>query len=86
MDPNTGAKVLFAIIFVLCVLVYKLGFAKKLPLLKAAVVYAVLFFGCSVLTFLGYFLPIAEGLSITALILAVYKVRLHQAKKGRNAA
>lgn len=85
-DLQTGANILFCVIFALAIIVYKLGFAKKLPILKSLLIYVILFLGCSVLTFLGYFLPIAEGLFIAAIILGIYKFRLHQAKKGRKAA
>lgn len=73
---------LFLTILVLCILVYKLGFAKKLPLLKSAIIYTFLFIGCIFLTFLGIFLPIAEGLVVAALILIIYKIRLNREKKA----
>jgi len=72
---------LYLTIFALSVLVYKLGFAKKLPILKSAVIYTFLALGCTVLTFLGIFLPVAEGLVVAALVLIIYKIRLYQAKK-----
>ncbi|HWO95464.1 MAG TPA: YlaH-like family protein, partial [Bacillus sp. (in: firmicutes)] len=37
--------------------------------------------GCTILTFLGIFLPVAEGLVVAALVLIIYKIRLHQSKK-----
>ncbi|MBS4198815.1 YlaH-like family protein [Bacillus sp. FJAT-49732] len=66
----------------LAVLVYKLGFAKKLPLLKSAVIYLFLIVGCLFLTFLAIFLPIAEGLMVAALILIIYKIRLNRERKS----
>ncbi|MED0769806.1 YlaH-like family protein, partial [Bacillus atrophaeus] len=39
----------------------------------------------TVLTFLGVFLPVAEGLVVAALILIIYKIRLHQSKKEQSA-
>ncbi|CAM4045770.1 YlaH-like family protein [Lederbergia lenta] len=66
----------------LAVLVYKLGFAKKLPLGKSIVIYLFLIIGCLFLTFLAIFLPIAEGLMVAALILIIYKVRLNREKKA----
>ncbi|WP_176483737.1 MULTISPECIES: YlaH-like family protein [Bacillus] len=80
-NPELGMWLLFLTIFALSVLVYKLGFALKLPILKSAVIYLFLFFGTSVLTFLGAFLPVAEGLVVAALILIIYKIRLHNSNK-----
>ncbi|THE11148.1 hypothetical protein E1I69_16020 [Bacillus timonensis] len=79
--PNVGSNILYAVILLLTIIVFRLGFAKKLPLLKNIVIYACLALGCTILTFLGAFLPIAEGLAITAAILLIYKLRLHQTKK-----
>jgi hypothetical protein len=75
---------LYFTILGLSVLVYKLGFAKKLPLLKSVVIYLFLAFGCTILTFLGIFLPVAEGLVVAALVLIIYKIRLYQAKKQNS--
>ncbi|MDL5141253.1 YlaH-like family protein [Bacillus atrophaeus] len=84
-QPGTGMWLLYGTIFVLAVIVFKLGFAKRLPILKSAVVYLLLALGCTVLTFLGVFLPVAEGLVVAALILIIYKIRLHQSKKEQSA-
>ncbi|MEH7388482.1 YlaH-like family protein [Bacillus sp. JJ1521] len=81
-SPNVGANILFIVILLLTIIVFRLGFAKKLPLLKNIVIYLCLALGCTILTFLGAFLPIAEGLAITAFILFIYKIRLHQTKKS----
>ncbi|MDD1512618.1 YlaH-like family protein [Priestia megaterium] len=79
-----GMWLLYFTILGLSVLVYKLGFAKKLPLLKSVVIYLFLAFGCTILTFLGIFLPVAEGLVVAALVLIIYKIRLYQAKKQNS--
>ncbi|HBZ10305.1 MAG TPA: hypothetical protein DEO65_10570 [Bacillus bacterium] len=81
-NAKTANWILFLTILALCILVYKLGFAKKLPLLKSAIIYIFLFIGCTLLTFLGIFLPIAEGLVVAALILIIYKIRLNREKKS----
>ncbi len=80
-NPELGMWMLYLTILFLSILVYKLGFAKKLPILKSAVIYIFLALGGTVLTFLGIFLPVAEGLVVAALILIIYKIRLHQSKK-----
>ncbi|RIW29473.1 hypothetical protein D3H55_18715 [Bacillus salacetis] len=80
-NPTLGMWLLYFTIIALSILVYKLGFAKKLPPLKSAVIYFFLAAGSTVLTFLGIFLPVAEGLVVAALILIIYKVRLRNHKK-----
>ncbi|MGE8206757.1 YlaH-like family protein [Heyndrickxia sp. NPDC080065] len=79
--PKLGMWMLYLTIVALCILVFKLGFAQKLPLLKTVIIYLFLAFGCTILTFLGIFLPITEGLVVAALILIVYKIRRHNFKK-----
>ncbi|WP_071459308.1 YlaH-like family protein [Bacillus massilinigeriensis] len=80
-QPDVGMWLLYITLVGLCVIVYKLGFARKLPLGKSIVIYIFLALGCLVLTALGVFLPIGEGLVVAALILIIYKIRLHQQKK-----
>jgi hypothetical protein len=80
-NPEIGMWLLYITIFLLSVLVYKLGFAKKLPILKSIVIYFFLALGCTLLTFLGIFLPVAEGLMVASLVLIIYKIRLYQSKK-----
>ncbi|MGN7477196.1 YlaH-like family protein [Solibacillus silvestris] len=71
----------FILVFLMSAIVYKLGFAKKLSLGRNIVIYAFLFAGCIVLTFLALFLPMIEGLIVAALILIVYKSRLWREKR-----
>lgn len=87
-DPVTGdadyklaGYVLLGIIFLLSAIVFKLGFAKKLPLWQNVIIYVFLFLGCIMLTFFAFFLPIVEGLIVAALILIVYKSRLWREKR-----
>lgn len=72
---------LFGVILLLSALVYKLGFAKKLPLGKNIVIGLFLAAGGLGLTFLAFFLPVVEGLVIAALILILYKIRLWREKR-----
>lgn len=83
-NPKLGMWLLYITVILLCVVVYKLGFARKLPMLKNVVIYAFLALGCTILTFFAVFLPIAEGLVVAALILIIYKIRLHQEKKQQS--
>ncbi|MGA9226096.1 MAG: YlaH-like family protein [Mesobacillus sp.] len=80
-NPTVGMWLLYLTIVALSIVVYKLGFAQKLPLLKNILIYAFLSLGSTVLTFLAIFLPIAEGLVAAVLILIIYKMRLRQHKK-----
>lgn len=84
-NPEAGMWYLYLTIFGLCILVYQLGFAKKLPLLKNIVIYTVMAVGCTMLCFLGVFLPMAEGLVIAAVVLGIYRMRLKQSKKEERA-
>lgn len=85
-DYTIPGYVTFFTIFVLCAIVYKLGFAKKIKLWQNVVVYTFLFFGCMMLTFFAIFLPMIEGLIVAALILIVYKGRMKFEKKEENTA
>lgn len=75
MDYTVAGYVLFAVVFLMSALVYKLGFAKELRFIQSLIIYIFLFLGCLVLTFLAFFLPIVEGLIVAALILIIYRVR-----------
>lgn len=81
--PNydMAGYVTFILVFLMSAIVYKLGFAKKLSLGRNVVIYAFLFIGCIILTFLALFLPMIEGLIVAALILIVYKSRLWREKR-----
>jgi hypothetical protein len=83
-DIQTGVILQYIFIVILSVIVYRLGFAKKLPLGKNIVIYFSLCIGCLMLLFFSYALPIAEGLGVAAVLLIIYKFRLHQSKKQAN--
>ncbi|ACJ34241.1 YlaH-like family protein [Anoxybacillus flavithermus] len=82
-QPITGMWLLYATIVVLSIIVYRLGFARKLPILKNVVIYTLLVLGCTILTFFAVFLPVAEGLLVAAVVLIIYKWRLR--REGENA-
>jgi hypothetical protein len=85
-DIEIGVMLQYIFIVILSVIVYRLGFAKKLPLLKNVIIYICLVIGCLVLLLFSYGLPIAEGLLVAAIVLIVYKIRLHQSKKQETEA
>lgn len=82
-NPKLGMWLLFAIIFILTCTVYKLGFSFKIPVLKEVIIYLVIGLGCIIFTFLGIFLPVAEGLAIAAILLVLYKIRIYMQQKNK---
>lgn len=83
-NPESGMWYLFITIFILSILVYNLGFARKVKVWQNAIIYVVMFLGCTILTFFGAFLPVAESLIVATVILALYRFRLHQERKAGN--
>lgn len=86
MDYKVPGYITFVIVFLLSAIVFKLGFARELPLMKNIIIYAFLFLGCVMLTFFAFFLPMVEGLMVAALILIVYKSRMWRDKRDERAA
>ncbi|MET1177878.1 YlaH-like family protein [Peribacillus simplex] len=84
-NPEAGMWYLYLTVFGLCILVYQLGFAKKLPLLKNVVIYVVMALGCTLLSFFAVFLPMGEALVIASLVLGIYRFRLHNSRKEEQA-
>lgn len=89
IERYIGEDYLFVSFYILNVIFgaisYKLGFARKLPLLKSIFVYIMLLIGMfvvSIFNLLG--LPITETLIIVALVLSIYRFRLHRERKARN--
>lgn len=80
MDTNPEAGMWYMIItlYVLLIIVYNLGFARKIKLWQSVVIYIVMFIGTLVLAFMGVFYPVGESLIIAAIILAIYRFRLHR--------
>ena len=83
---EVAGYVVFILVFILSAIVFKLGFARELPLLKNIIIYTFLFLGCIMLTFFAFFLPMIEGLMVAALILIVYKSRMWREKREEQRA
>ncbi|OLO40743.1 hypothetical protein BTR23_04520 [Alkalihalophilus pseudofirmus] len=80
-NPQMGLWVYLAIV-ALSILVFNLGFARKLPVLKLVIVYVALFVGCIIMFFLALMgAPIIEVLLISTVILGIYKLRMLQRKR-----
>lgn len=76
---------LYLTVVILTIITFKLGFARKLPLMKNIVVYTVLIIGTFILTLiLGLNLPLPESLFVAAIILGVYRLRLHRERGARQ--
>lgn len=83
-SPNytIAGYIVFFSVFILCAIVYQLGFARKLNLWQNIVIYICLFIGCIILTFFALSLPMMEGLIVAAIFLGVYKIRLARESKS----
>ncbi|MED0660095.1 YlaH-like family protein [Bacillus smithii] len=65
----------FVIIIVLSILVYNLGFARKLSFGKNIVIYVLMIMGSFILLILSYQLPVVESLFVAAIVLGIYRIR-----------
>ena len=83
---DSAGYVVFILVFILSAIVFKLGFARELPLMKNIIIYTFLLLGCIMLTFFALFLPMVEGLIVAALILIVYKSRMWREKREERKA
>lgn len=75
----------YLVILILTAIVYKVAFARKLPILKSMVVYLVLALGCVmfwVMYILGF--PIVEILVITVVLIVVARIRMAKGKKSTD--
>ncbi|ENH95539.1 hypothetical protein J416_15582 [Gracilibacillus halophilus YIM-C55.5] len=76
---------LYLTVVVFAILAYKFGFAKKLSPVKSLVVYILLLIGTFFLTLIfGLNLPLAESLFIIAIVMGVYRLRLHRERKQQH--
>jgi|SRR5690554_30461 hypothetical protein len=87
-SPNNDVAgyILFFTVFIICAIVYNLGFARKIKLWQNIVVYVSLFIGCNILTIFAFSLPMIEGLIVAAIFLFLYKVRLWREKRQEQQA
>lgn len=76
--------IFFVLNYIFAAIAYQLGFARKLPLLKSVFVYIMLGAGTYILTIFSILkLPITESLMIIALVLAIYRYRLHRERQRK---
>ncbi|MBD1371287.1 hypothetical protein IC620_02830 [Hazenella sp. IB182357] len=75
-------QVVYLIIVILASIVYKLAFARKLPLLKSIMVYIFLAIGCVILFVFHYMgFPIMVAMLLTIIMVVVTRVRLSFVKR-----
>lgn len=67
----------------LIIIAYKLGFARKIPLLKSIIVYILLALGTVIVALFSSIgeLPTVESLIVIVLVLGIYRLRLHFERK-----
>lgn len=64
------------------IIAYKLGFARKLPMLKSVIVYVLLAFGVVIITIFSILeYPMTESLIIISAVLGIYRFRLYRERK-----
>lgn len=80
--------ILYVLNLILIIIAYKLGFARKLPLMKSVFVYLLLAIGTVVIAIFSGIaeLPTVESLAIIVLVLGIYRFRLHQERKKNKQA
>lgn len=73
----TNPVIAYLVILGLTAIVYKVAFARKLPILKQVVVYVALILGCFMLLFFHFMgLPIVLALAATVLLIVVARLRM----------
>ena len=73
----TNPAIAYVVILLLTGIVYKVAFARKLPLLKQLIIYLALAFGCLMLLFFHFMgLPIVPALAATVVLILVARLRM----------
>ncbi|MFC4076581.1 YlaH-like family protein [Salinithrix halophila] len=67
----------YLVILAMTAIIYKVAFARRLPVLKSLIVYMVLAIGCVLFWILFYLrFPILEILSVTVILIAIARIRM----------
>lgn len=67
----------YFVILMMTAIIFKVAFARRLPILKTIVVYAVLAIGCYFFTIMHILrFPVMPALAITLVIIAVARLRM----------
>lgn len=81
-NPDVGIWYLIITLYILLAIVYHLGFARKIKLWQNVVIHIMMFIGTLFLAFLGVFYPVGESLIVAAIILGLYRFRLHRERES----
>ncbi|TWI55828.1 YlaH-like family protein [Halalkalibacter nanhaiisediminis] len=86
-NPWYGLLAYIAIV-ILALIVFNLGFARELPVLKKVIVYITLIIGCFVLWMMEFAFgaPIIVILIVSGVVLGIYRFRLHLHRKQKEQA
>ena len=80
-----GFFFLYLTVTALAIIAYKFGFAKKLSVGKNIIIYILLIIGTFFLTLIfGLNLPLAECLFIIAIVMGLYRLRLHRERRHQE--
>ncbi|HET7616116.1 MAG TPA: YlaH-like family protein [Bacillales bacterium] len=82
--PQRAFWFLYLTVLFLSAVVYQLGFARKLPVLKNAVIFLFLMVGCFVMTIFAERFPVVKCLLAIAVVFGGYKFRLYRSKKNND--
>ncbi|UJL47813.1 YlaH-like family protein [Virgibacillus sp. NKC19-16] len=83
--PDNVFWIFYVLNLIFGAIAFKLGFARKLPLLKTIFVYIMLAVGTYIITIFSILqMPITESLIVISLVLAIYRFRLHRQRKGNQ--
>ncbi|HLR01927.1 MAG TPA: YlaH-like family protein [Virgibacillus sp.] len=77
--------IFYALNFIFGIIAYKLGFAKKLPLMKSFIIYLLLAMGTYIITIFSILrLPMTESLIIVSIVMGLYRLRLHKERQQKK--
>lgn len=75
----------YLLILIMTGVIYKVAFARKIPLLKTVLVYVVLAIGCYFFTIMHIFrFPVMPALAITLVIIVLARIRMAISNRNKN--
>lgn len=81
---KAAVYIYWGLLIALSILVYNLGFAKKMKMWQNVIIYILLAIGSLLLLILSYQLPVVESLIVAALVFGTYKFRMKKHQKEEN--
>ncbi|WP_054949446.1 YlaH-like family protein [Numidum massiliense] len=75
----------YAVIFILTGIVYKVAFARRLPVLKALIIYLFLAAGCYLFTIMHFLrFPVVLALAGTVVLIIIARLRMTATNRKRE--